>query len=117
MHAAGHMPSQRLTEASSHLSGPAPTTVLKCVSAVVCNHCALGAPSSWTVGSELLINHRGNHRQMKEEELRLPEMPGAGREEQVGKNYIEPLRGYTDPTLASVYRITVVNPFLPVSDH
>lgn len=29
---------------------------------------------------------------MKKEELGLPEMPGAGREEQVAENYIEPLR-------------------------
>lgn len=84
---------ERLTEASSHLIGPAPAMILKSTSTVVCIHCVLGTLSSWTVGSELPINYRENYRQMKEEELGLFEMPGVGHEAMVEENYIQPLRG------------------------
>lgn len=52
------MPSQHLTEASSHLVGPAPTMILKSTATVVCIHYVLGTLFSWTVGSELPINYR-----------------------------------------------------------
>lgn len=87
-----HMPSQRLTEASSHLVGPAPTMILKSTATVVCIHCILGTLSSWTVGSELPINYR-EKLETDEEELGLSEMPGAGQEATVEENYIQPLRG------------------------
>lgn len=87
-----HMPSQRLTEVSSHMVGPAPAMILKSTATVVCIHCVLGTLSSWTVGSELPINYR-EKLETDEEELGLSEMPGAGHEATVEENYIQPLRG------------------------
>lgn len=59
--------------------------ILKCVSAVVCNHCVLGhlLAGPWALTYSQIMGE--NHRQMKEEELGLPEMPGTDREEQVGE--------------------------------